>query len=756
MSEAHEIVQNSNVSLVEGRGRERIFRVLGYNDLLVFVVELGTAKTTHKDGRKVRIFTPGRPSKSVRNRLTWSRSYMANSFASGRIARVAEHGIPVQMSQVSLAPGTNSNLDLRRNVVAYIDQNWGDRILEDSAARVNAVQTAADRFDVSLNSARKWLETHLYYGRHENALVEHNWLKGAPGVSRRGLLDVNGKPAKLGRRTDSEKAFKNGHKRMRVLPRLLARYDKFIRDQAYNNNDKFPLVYERWIESQIAFNRDENGELRSFPIDPKKLPGDSNMRRIGRQLFKAHRVQKDREKRPRPGNNGGSAQDIVHDQLPVLDIDGTVAPNFVLFGDKHYRLAGEGKPTVLLAVDRASLAIVGWYVSFGAENGDAYLNCVFSASIDKTRDLHRWDVPHLKGFVHGCTSEVFIDRGPGISLKTQTSLVKEFRHAVKMAEPGAPAAKGHAEQVMLYFQKEIANLPGSTFETGDKDEDQKRRKHARKGAITMAVFMKALLKAISRRNLELDASHLLTPAMVKADVLPCPAEIFEYNKRRRRGDAAWDLAPEDVFKRLCVSVMKKVPKGIVTLDKREFSSSELWHYASTHAKMHAGASAKIRVYVVPNAPFLLLWELPEGGLGLLEATESTRKFFEDEGFEFSIDFQNSYKNHLVSEMRIAARRKNNLADSESRTTPPSVVSNAKQAKIARVERNAKAERQVDATEDVSARTQARKYHERENVEAVISDFCAVPVADADRSKPIIGFDEHVGSINDEQDLFIDM
>jgi hypothetical protein len=756
MQEGHEIIRNSNVSLVEGRGRERIFRVLGYNDLHVFVVELGETKTTQRDGRKVKTFTPNRPSKSVRNRLTWSRSYAENSFASGRIIRVAEQGIPVYMNQASLEPGMNASLDLRRDVVSYIDDNWGDRVLEDRTVRVNAIKSAADRFDVSLNSARKWLEMHLYYGRHKNALIEHNWLKGAPGVSRRGLLDELGKAAKLGRRTDSEKAFKNGNKRTRVPPRLLARYDNFLRDQAYNYNDKFPRVYERWLEIQVAFNRDENGELKSFPIDPKKFPGDSNMRRLGRQLFKAHRIEKDREKRPRPGYNGGSAQDIVHDQLPVLDIDGTVAPNFVLFGDKHYRLAGEGKPTVLLAVDRASLAIVGWYVSFGAENGDAYLNCVFSASIDKTRDLHRWGVEYLEGFVYGCTSQVFIDRGPGISMKTQTSLVEKFRTAVTMAEPGSPESKGHAEQVMRYFQEALAHISGSTFKTGNREEDLKRRKHARKGAITMAIFMKALLTAISRRNLETDASRLLTPAMVKDNVLPCPAEIFKYNKRRRRGDAAWDLAPEDVFKRLCVWVIKKAPKGIVTLDDREFSSSELRRYADTYAKMHAGASAKIRIYVIPNAPFLLMWELPEGGLGLLEATESTRKFLEDDGFGFSIDFQNSYKNHLVSEMRIAARRKNNLAVSEARAAPSSVVSNAKQAKIARVERNAKAERFIDATEDVSARTQARKHHERENVEAAISEFCAVPIADADQSTPTIGFDEHVGSINDEQDLFIDL
>jgi hypothetical protein len=489
------IIRNSNVSLIEGRGRERIYRVLAYNDSQVYVVELGTAKYVKSGSVETRLFTPNPPSKKVRNRLTWSRSFADASLADGTLVHIAERGIPEQMVQCNISPGSSQKLDVRRNVVAHIERYWGDTVLEDRTVYAKAIRTAANRFNVSENAARQWFEMHMFYGRHENALVDHDWRKGAPGVSRRDLRDEHGRPAKLGRRTASEKMFpKKGHKRKRLTKQLEAEYSNFLRQEAFDNNDPFPVVYRRWVASRVAFNRDKDGALRIYQIDPKNFPGDDNMKRVGRKLLKKHREERDNEKRVKPGNNGGSAQDIVHDQLPVLDIDGTVASNFILFGDEHIEIDGQGKPTVLLAVDRGSLAIVGWHVSFGAENGDAYLSCVFSACTPKTRELHRWGVPHLGGMVYGCTSEVFIDRGPGISMRTQSSLVERFRTAAKMAEPGSPQSKGHVEQVMKYFQEELAYLSGSTFRTGDEDEDRKRQRHAKKGAIPLKQFMQALLR----------------------------------------------------------------------------------------------------------------------------------------------------------------------------------------------------------------------------------------------------------------------
>lgn len=748
------IIRNSNVSLIEGRGRERIYRVLAYNDSHVHVVELGTAEHVKSGALETRLFMPNRPSKKVRNRLKWSRSFVDASLADGTLVRVAEHGIPEQMAQRISPSGSCPKLDIRRNVVAHIERYWGDTVFEDRAAYAKAIRTAANRFNSSENATRKWFEMHIFYGRHENALVDHDWRKGAPGVSRRDLRDEHGRPAKLGRRTASEKMFpKSGHKRKRLTKQLAAEYSNFLRQEAFDNNDPFPVVYRRWVASRVAFNRDKDGVLRIYQIDPKNFPGDDNMKRVGRNLLKKHREDRDKVKRLKPGNNGGSAQDIVHDQLPVLDIDGTVASNFILFGDEHVKIDGQGKPTVLLAVDRGSLAIVGWHVSFGPENGDAYLSCVFSACTPKTRELHRWGVPHLGGMVYGCTSEVFIDRGPGISMRTQSSLVDRFRTAVKMAEPGSPQSKGHAEQVMKYFQEELAYISGSTFKTGDTDEDRKRQKHARNGAIPLKQFMQALLMAISRRNLELDAGHLLTADMMKHQVAACPAEIYRYNKNRRRGDAAWDWAPEDVFRKLCIPREQKAPKGIVTLDNRKYTSSELQLYARSHAVMHNDASVKIKTYEIPSAPFVLLWELPGQGLGLLEATESTRKIFED-GLGFSIDYQNDYRNHLRAEAKFIARKHAMAAINEARGSFAAPVSKAQQKKIDSVESNAAMDVPMNMTAE-APRTQARRRLERQNVDSIISEFSQVPLSEIASTTPIGNRDKARRSIDDTQDLSIE-
>ena len=748
------IVVNSNLSLVEGRGNERIFRVLGYSKSQVYVHELGVIKISKSSGQSIRTFVPNPPPRGIRSRLVWHRIEVDRRLAEGKLIRVAEHGIPVQMLRPSASSGSDEKLDLRRQVVAHIESYGRDVGFEDSQRYARLIKDASDRFHVSANSVRKWFEIHLFYGRHENALIDQDWKKGAPGVSRRALRDERGRPAALGRRTDSEiLGLKGAHTRKRLTPQMLSKYSNYLRAAAMDGKDRFPFVYRQWLESRVAFNRDSEGSLRAYPVDPKTLPGQDNMKKMGRVLFKKYRLQRDALRRSKPGKNGGSAQDIVQDQLPILDIDGTVASNFILFGDEEVIIDGQGKPTVLLAVDRASLAIVGWNVSLGAENGDSYLNCVFSACTPKERELLRWEVPYLEGFIYGCTSAVFIDRGPGISMKTQSSLVGEFRTAAKMAEPGSAPSKGHAEQVMRYFQAELVELPGSTFTTGDSSEDWKRRKYARRGAVPLKVFMQALLKAISRRNLETDARHLLTPDMMKHNVLPCPAEIFRYNKARRRGDAAWDWAPEDVFRKLCVRRELKAPDGKVSLKRHQYSSPELVLFAKSHAAMHTGESVKITTYDIPNAPFLL-WELPGQGLGLLEATPSTQRVFED-GLAFSVEYQNKYRNHLFAEAKFVGLKHAQAAAGAARKMAKAQVSTARQAKIDLVERHATSAASLDGG-GATTRTQARRHLERGDVNSIMWVLQPASSGEVERPVAVERVDGLHYSTDDEQDLLLDV
>ena len=473
------------------------------------------------------------------------------------------------------------------------------------------------------------------------------------------------------------------------------------------------------------------------------------MRRIGRTLLKKFRHERDVLKFQKPGKNGGSAQDIVSDQLPVLDIDGTLASNFILFGDKRIKINGQGQPTILLAVDRASLAIVGWNVSFGAENGDSYLNCVFSAYTPKIRELYRWGAAHLQGFVHGCTSEIFIDRGPGISMRTQDSLVARLRTHSRMAMPGSPESKPHAEQVMRYAQEALMNIAGSTFMTGDDEIDSWRRKFAKHRAVPLKIYMQALLEAISRRNLETDARHLLTPHMVKQDVLPCPKEIYLFNKAYKRGDAAWDWASEDVFRRLCIRHELKAPRGVVSLKKRKLWSAELVLFAKAYAAMHNDESVTIVAYELPNAPFAMLWELPGYGLGLLMATPSTMKLFED-GPSFFTDFQNKYRNSLFGDARLISLKQAQSACTQMRAQ--GTVSKAVQAKMDEVESNAMP-MAASAESGGARRLQARRKLEQDDLNSKLSLLSTnTPISEVAASAVPLQQLAVIDSINDCQDL----
>lgn len=747
------IIVNSNLSRIEGRGRERIFRVLAYDESRVCVVELGVIKTMKSSAVISKLFIPNSPSKNVRNRQIWPRSDVDASLCTGTLVRVAELGIPEQMAQGRFPSGSCPELDRRREAVEYIERYWGDSVFWSRENNARAVREAANRFYASENAVRKWFEMHKFYGGHENALMDHNWRKGAPGVSRRDLRDENGNHIQLGRRTDSEKLYGDkGHKRKRLTKQIHAEYSNFLKKESWDNCDPFPKVFQRWILSRVAFNRDREGEIVTYQIDPKNFPNDDYMKRIGRKLLKQFRAERDMELGAKPGKRGGSSQDIVHDQLSVLDMDGTVADNYLLFGDEHLQIDGRGKPTVLLAVDRASTAILGWDVSFGAENGDAYLNCVFSAYTPKTRELSRWGMPNLRGMVYGCASVLFIDRGPGVSLSAQTSLVERLRTATKFAPPGSPPSKGHAEQVMRYFQEELSYLSGSTFKTGDKDEDRKRQKNAKNEAVSLGKFMQALLKAISKRNLESDVRHLLTPDMIKKKVNACPAEIYLYNKSRRRGDAAWDLAPEDIFRKLCISRVQKAPNGVVTLGGRKYTSLELKIYSRNYELMQNQASVKIKTYELPNAPFVMLWEIPGQGLGLLDATESTKKMFED-GLGFIVEIQNRYRNHLLAEARFSARKQGNETISAEMAVSAVSVSKVKQAKIDSVENNAVTD--VPMAQDFgSVKEQARWYLESQKVKSNTAGFIQAAASETAPSKPV-SCDIGLLSIDDEQDLFID-
>lgn len=320
-----------------------------------------------------------------------------------------------------------------------------------------------------------------------------------------------------------------------------------------------------------------------------------------------------------------------------MDIDGTVADCFLRFGDAAVAINGVLKPTVLLAVDRSSRAILGWYVTYRAEDADSYLACVFSACTDKEDELARWGVSNLDGMVYGCPSAVFVDRGAGISEKVQRALVGQMRQRLLMAEPGKGEAKGDVEQMMDYFQEQIVELTGATHgepikgKGPDKDAARKRnreklRKATSGATLTLEQFMRALLTAISRYNLHADMRRLRNRMMLEASVPPVPKHMFLFNMAMRAGDAAWELTEEMVIRRLAKRFETTAPGGMVSRDKREFTSMELRNRAIEYEALNNGRSMPFVGYELFTSKLHALWD-DNGYFVELEATRPTLEKF---------------------------------------------------------------------------------------------------------------------------------
>lgn len=665
----------------------------------------------------------------------WRKADIAGLLRDGVLWRVDERGIPPEMRLAHIPPGEDAELDLKRAVSSYLLETYGCVALMDEKVWKQARLAAIAKFGVARASVAKWFGRHLFYGGHPNACMDHDWHKGGKGKPRRDLVDAEGNRRVMGRPTSAERLDPNTKfKRMPLTGRMKTAWFEFIRREGWASEDSVRPLLQRFKRSRVAYNRGEDGTVQAYPIDPKHFPNDGAMLKAGAPELKKVRRARALARSSLPGhrrvNSGGSAQALVESGLPVFDLDGTLADIRLVFGDDEIYIDGHGKPTVMIAVDRGSGAVVGWYVTFGFENGDCYKNCVFSAYTPKERELERWKVPHLMGMVYGCASLLFLDRGPGIAESVQDAAVDGLRSDSLMARPGDPKGKGHVEQVIGDVQKELGILPGSTHTTGDADVDRLRRKKAKKeAAVTLEMFMRAFLTVISRRNLTMDVRHLMTPEMLIADppVKPVPADIFAYNKGLQRGDSEWEWTEERIFRTLCDSDEKKAPGGVVSIDKRSYSSLRLKAVAAAYENQHGRETLIVKFLKIPSAPSYLLWEDENGRLDVLQATDETMTAFGDT-LPFVHDYISLLKNKALREARHSVRKHPAVEDA----VPRGELSEARHKRQLKAESNAIA----SAGEQSSlrrARVAARRHEEVGHVNAALS---VLGIADRVASRPV--------------------
>ncbi|MGF6442603.1 hypothetical protein [Paraburkholderia youngii] len=710
------IASQGNWVKFEKGGGQKIYRYIAETATHVWVMEIGAVK----DGAaKIH-----RPPATRTYRREWRKADVTGWLKCERLRHIEDRGIRKEMLDASTERGVDDSLDMKRDLIAFVQKEFGTSYRLTEKGYQEAVNLAASVFEVSKPTARRWLEYDLFYGGHPNANMAHEWSKGGPGQPRRGLTDSSGRLVPvLGRPTDAELINPDTpFKRQRCTPNKYAAWTTFVEKQAWDTNDRIRVILDRYKLMQVGHNRDTDGVLRAYPAR-RNLPSDSYLTQIARPILRRVREERKIARSYQVGYRrvlaGGQATQLADEDLSVLDIDATIADNFISFAGEDVYIDGCGKPTVLLAIDRESDAISGWYVTFGYENGDCYRRCVFSAYTPKERELARWGVPHLlPGMVFGCASKIFVDRGPGISEKMLQSIIDGLRNDLIMARPADPAGKGHVEGVMGWFQNALSNILGSTHKTGDEDVDREKRLTAKKVAVTLDVFMAALLTAIARRNLELDVRHLLTDKMLKAvkPPRPVPVEIYDFNKRQRGGDFDWDWPEETIFRRLNTRHDGiKAPNGIITIDCRQYTSPMLRTLAKHHENMTGGKSLVVTAYEMANAPLVLLWDDPAGNLQALEATAQTSANYGDT-FKWMHDFVSRLKNRALASALAASKK---VIDAAARSSAAE-LSKAKQKVLK--DAAARSGSVAPAVPAVEARRRAKTIVDRDDVNQLLEDF----------------------------------
>ncbi|WP_321952094.1 hypothetical protein [Paraburkholderia bannensis] len=716
--------------------QETFFRFLCVDGSNVWVMEVGERTSSGIELKS--------PPKTMKLRRCWKAAYARLLYKTKRLRLIDEsYGRPVEMPKVSIEDGIFPELDRRRSLVRYVRAAYGHSIVSNKAMRAEAIENAMLIFSVCRPAVAKWLEMDLFYGGHENGTMDHHWLKGGKGNERRGLRDERGEyVTNLGRPTDNERLDPNTrHKRKRMLPSLYDAWLDFVRVQAWENYDPATVILDRFKATRVGFNCDADGNVVAHLVDPKHFPEDANMLRSGRPVLKAERHAREEAQQAaanrRSGARGGSSRDLVDGALSILDIDATRADINVRFGDKKEFIAGVGQPTVFVAIDRGSNAVVGWYVTFGTENADGYKNCLFSAFTTKEREVRKWGLPHMKGLVYGCTHQVFMDRGPASSRASLEAMAKRLSIDGLMAEPYNAKGKGLVERIMEFVQEEVTNILGSKRPTGNEKEDREKRKNAKKNTVMkLEQYMQALIKGFNRWNLTSDARHLHTADMVDSikKVHPVPCEIYNYYKRLRDVAYEWNWSEEKIYLNLCEKYENKAaPGGVVTIATRHYSSENLRAVSRAHENINSvpgkKETLKSTFYEIPNAPMNLIWKRDDGILELLEPHGDTKRSYRDDSRGVH-DFLTRLRN---ADYRIALykSRKDPKGD---RAIDKDRLSALKQKNIEDVEKNS---HHIDPDESaVDRRKRAHAHAEKRRAKDVVDDlnrnYDVVPQDDDER------------------------
>lgn len=123
-----------------------------------------------------------------------------------------------------------------------------------------------------------------------------------------------------------------------------------------------------------------------------------------------------------------------------------------------------GRPHLTLALDVYSRMVAGFYVSLQAPGYFSVSQCLYNAFLPKDDFLKKY---HVEGEweIYGIPSKYAVDNGKDLIGLDMQRVCDEFGMTMVRRPVGRPVYGGQIERILGTINKQIHNLPGSTFST---------------------------------------------------------------------------------------------------------------------------------------------------------------------------------------------------------------------------------------------------------------------------------------------------
>ncbi|SIT45698.1 hypothetical protein BN2475_580055 [Paraburkholderia ribeironis] len=298
----------------------------------------------------------------------------------------------------------------------------------------------------------------------------------------------------------------------------------------------------------------------------------------------------------------GKASSLAISACDIYDMDGTEFDFELSSSPERFRPCG--RPTVLIAIDRFSGAIVGFFDWMGAEKSDAYLMLAFSAFTPKSALLEALGLPLNSWQAYGVPRGVFLDRGPAcMSKATKTGFCRRTGIARIVAPPRRGDAKPHVESVFDKLRNALSWMPGSWVRPKTrKDADQ--WKFARANAyLTPSGFRELLVRAIIDYNNARFTPQNKTRDMRNVKIETTPEQIFLFSKGEIRGDANIEWSPQVVFSRLLNAESVTVSADGIHVKNRRYIGNGLADVFNSWKESASDRRTKPKILAAP-IPFI--------------------------------------------------------------------------------------------------------------------------------------------------------